>query len=271
MKSTEYSEKVLDHFRHPRNVGTLEGENIATGKVGNPVCGDIMQMFIDVEKDPSGKEIIQDIKFQTFGCGSAIATSSMITEMVKGKSIEDALKVTRKDVADELDGLPPIKMHCSNLASDALHAAIRNYQIAHGNPEKGDKKISEGMGEVKGLTEFEGKGLNYEVGDYSQYKDKRTIILYSGEKSVDLALTLTQYTNRVVLATQEETIETTPEKKKELQEKSVKTITHAVLVEVQGEGTLDKVLFHDLEDGDEFAMFVDKMLLLKDDTACKIT
>ena len=117
MKSTEYSEKVLDHFRHPRNVGTLEGENIATGKVGNPVCGDIMQMFIDVEKDPSGKEIIQDIKFQTFGCGSAIATSSMITEMVKGKSIEDALKVTRKDVADELDGLPPIKMHCSNLAS----------------------------------------------------------------------------------------------------------------------------------------------------------
>ena len=99
MKSTQYSEKVLDHFRNPRNVGTMEGEDVSWGEVGNPVCGDLMRMYIKVADDK-----IADIKFQTFGCGSAIATSSMITEMVKGKTLDEALKVTRQDVADELDG-----------------------------------------------------------------------------------------------------------------------------------------------------------------------
>ncbi len=117
-----YSKKVLDHFMNPRNVGTIEDAD-GYGKVGNPVCGDLMEMFIRVKDG-----IITDIKFKTFGCGSAIATSSMVTEMVKGMSIEEAMKVTRNDVADELDGLPPQKMHCSNLAADALHEAIRDYR-----------------------------------------------------------------------------------------------------------------------------------------------
>ncbi|MHA1744357.1 MAG: iron-sulfur cluster assembly scaffold protein, partial [Promethearchaeota archaeon] len=111
MKSTEYSEKVLDHFKNPRNVGKLAGANVAMGRVGNPVCGDIMEIYIKVEDN-----VIEDIRFQTFGCGSAIATSSMTTLMVKGMALDKALQVTRKDVAGNLDGLPPIKMHCSNLA-----------------------------------------------------------------------------------------------------------------------------------------------------------
>ncbi|MEM2907173.1 MAG: Fe-S cluster assembly scaffold protein NifU [Candidatus Odinarchaeota archaeon] len=119
--SKTYSKKVLDHFTNPRNVGVLENPD-GVGVVGNPVCGDLMEMQIKVKDD-----VITDIRFRTFGCGAAIATSSMITEMAKGMKIDEALKLTRKDVADELDGLPPIKMHCSNLAADALHAAIKDY------------------------------------------------------------------------------------------------------------------------------------------------
>ena len=117
-----YSKKVMDHFTNPRNVGVIENPD-GFGKVGNPVCGDLMEMYIKVEND-----IITDIKFKTFGCGSAIATSSMVTELAIGKTIDEALEITRKDVADELDGLPPQKMHCSNLAADALHAAIEDYK-----------------------------------------------------------------------------------------------------------------------------------------------
>ncbi len=117
----EYSEKVMEHFRNPRNVGEIKDAD-GTGRVGNPVCGDLMEIQIKVENN-----ILKDVKFKTFGCGSAIATSSMITEMAKGKTLEEALKITRSDVASELDGLPPIKMHCSNLAADALHAAIKDY------------------------------------------------------------------------------------------------------------------------------------------------
>jgi len=111
---------------NPRNVGVIENPD-GYGKVGNPVCGDLMEMYIRVEND-----IITDIKFKTFGCGSAIATSSMVTELAKGKHVEEALKITRDMVADELDGLPPIKMHCSNLAADALHAAIQDYKKKKG-------------------------------------------------------------------------------------------------------------------------------------------
>lgn len=117
-----YSEKVKDHFFHPRNVGEINNPD-GVGTVGNPTCGDVMTIFIKVKNG-----IIDDIKFKTFGCTAAIATSSVLTELVKGKKIEDALKITRDDVANELGGLPSIKMHCSNLAADALKEAIKDYK-----------------------------------------------------------------------------------------------------------------------------------------------
>jgi nitrogen fixation NifU-like protein len=117
-----YSDKVLEHFRNPRNVGELENPD-GIGVEGNPVCGDLMEIHIKVEDDR-----ITDIRFKTFGCGSAIATSSMVTELAKGKTLDEALKITRQTVADELDGLPKQKMHCSNLAADALHKAIEDYR-----------------------------------------------------------------------------------------------------------------------------------------------
>ncbi|MBN2335906.1 Fe-S cluster assembly scaffold protein NifU [Candidatus Bathyarchaeota archaeon] len=121
-----YSEKVLDHFKKPRNVGELEDAD-AEGTVGNPVCGDMMTMYIKVKDDR-----IDDVSFKTFGCGAAIATSSMTTELAKGKTLDEAMKISRQDVADALDGLPPVKMHCSNLAADALHEAIKNYREKKG-------------------------------------------------------------------------------------------------------------------------------------------
>ncbi len=116
-----YSEKVMEHFANPRNVGEIKDVD-GIGKVGNPVCGDLMWIYIKVKDNR-----LEDVKFKTFGCGAAIATSSMVTEMAKGKTLEEALKITRNDVAEALDGLPPIKMHCSNLAADGLHAAIKDY------------------------------------------------------------------------------------------------------------------------------------------------
>ena len=116
-----YSEKVMDHFRTPRNVGEIADAD-GVGTVGNPICGDLMTVYIKVKDN-----VVTEVKFKTFGCAAAIATSSMITELAKGKNLQDALKITRGDVADSLGGLPPIKMHCSNLAADALHAAIKNY------------------------------------------------------------------------------------------------------------------------------------------------
>lgn len=117
-----YSEKVLEHFRNPKNMGEIEDAD-GIGTVGNPICGDLMSIYIKVEGTR-----LKDVKFKTFGCAAAIATSSMITELAKGKTIVEALKITRDDVAEELDGLPPIKMHCSNLAADGLHAAIDDYK-----------------------------------------------------------------------------------------------------------------------------------------------
>ncbi|MCD4816745.1 MAG: Fe-S cluster assembly scaffold protein NifU [Methanosarcinales archaeon] len=116
-----YSEKVMDHFSNPRNVGEIEDAD-GVGEVGNPACGDMMTIYIKVN---DGK--LADVKFKTFGCGAAIATSSMITEMAMGMTIEEALAITRDSVADALDGLPPVKLHCSNLAADGLHAAIEDY------------------------------------------------------------------------------------------------------------------------------------------------
>ncbi len=124
--SDMYSKKVMDHFQNPRNVGEIKDAS-GVGEKGNPTCGDIMKMYIKVGKK-NGKEIIEDIKFQTFGCGAAVATSSMITEMVKGKTLEEAEKISNAQVAEALGGLPPIKMHCSNLAANALGDAIQNYK-----------------------------------------------------------------------------------------------------------------------------------------------
>jgi len=134
-----YSEKVLDHFRNPRNVGEIEDAD-GVGTVGNPVCGDMMSIYIKVKDDR-----IDDVKFKTFGCGAAIATTSMTTELAKGKTLDEAMEITRKgktldeameitrqDVADELGGLPPVKMHCSNLAADALHEAVKDYRKKKG-------------------------------------------------------------------------------------------------------------------------------------------
>lgn len=120
-----YSEKVMDHFSNPRNVGEVENPD-GSGTVGNPACGDIMKLTIKVEND-----VITDVKFKTFGCGAAIATSSMVTELVKGKKLDEAEGISNNSVAEALDGLPPVKMHCSNLAADALHAAIEDYKKKH--------------------------------------------------------------------------------------------------------------------------------------------
>jgi len=117
-----YSETVMDHFMNPRNVGEIEGAD-GIGEVGNPVCGDMMTFYIKVDDDR-----LSDVKFKTFGCGAAIAVSSMVSEMAKGKTIDEALEIGRKDVAEQLGGLPDNKMHCSNLGADALHKAIEDYQ-----------------------------------------------------------------------------------------------------------------------------------------------
>ena len=123
-----YSEKVMDHFMHPRNVGTIEGAD-GVGEVGNAKCGDIMKIYLKIEND-----IIEDVKFETFGCGSAIASSSMATEMIKGKSIHEAMQLTNKAVAEALDGLPAHKLHCSVLAEEAIKNALKDYYDRNGLP-----------------------------------------------------------------------------------------------------------------------------------------
>ena len=122
----EYSQKVMDHFMNPRNVGEIENAD-GVGIVGNPVCGDIMKMYLKIENN-----VIKDAKFKTFGCGAAVATSSMATELIIGKTLEEALDITNNTVAEALDGLPPVKMHCSNLAQQAVKAAIDDYKKRNG-------------------------------------------------------------------------------------------------------------------------------------------
>jgi len=152
MAQIGYNETVMDHFMNPRNVGVIENPD-GYGKVGNPVCGDLMEIFITVKDDR-----IDDIKFRTFGCGSAIAVSSMVTEMARGKTLDEAMKITRNDVAAELGGLPPQKMHCSNLGADALHAAIKNYWVKTGRitPEEAEAGAEAHEG-VEGEADHEGE------------------------------------------------------------------------------------------------------------------
>ena len=132
-----YSKTVMDHFRNPRNVGEIKGAD-GVGEVGNPLCGDMMSIYLKIEKDR-----IEDIKFKTFGCGAAIAVSSMLTEMAKGKSIEEAKKISNKDVAEALEGLPKNKLHCSNLGADALHMAIKDYEKRKSGKAQAEPKRKE--------------------------------------------------------------------------------------------------------------------------------
>lgn len=121
-----YSEKVMDHFNHPRNMGEIEDAS-GVGTVGNAKCGDIMRIYLDIDEE----QVIRDCKFKTFGCGAAVATSSMATELIKGKTIQEAMEVTNKAVMEALDGLPPVKVHCSLLAEEAIHAALWDYTEKH--------------------------------------------------------------------------------------------------------------------------------------------
>lgn len=144
-----YTEKVMDHFQNPRNMGEIENAS-GVGTVGNAKCGDIMRMFLDI--DDSG--VIKDVKFKTFGCGAAVATSSMATELVKGKTIQEALTITNKAVMEALDGLPPVKVHCSLLAEEAIHAALWDYAEKHGITIEGLTKPKSDIGEEEEDEEY---------------------------------------------------------------------------------------------------------------------
>ena len=144
-----YTEKVMDHFEHPRNVGEIENAS-GMGTVGNAKCGDIMRIYLDIDENG----IINDVKFKTFGCGAAVATSSMATEMVKGKSIQEAMEVTNKAVCEALDGLPPVKVHCSLLAEEAIHAALWDYAQKTGIEIQGLKKPKSDIGEEEVEEEY---------------------------------------------------------------------------------------------------------------------
>lgn len=142
----QYSDKVMDHFTNPRNVGEIENAS-GCGTVGNAVCGDIMRIYLDIDDDG----IIRDAKFKTFGCGAAIATSSMATELVRGKNIQEALEVTNKAVMEALDGLPPVKVHCSLLAEEAIHAALWDYAEKNNITIKGLEKPVSDISEHEGV------------------------------------------------------------------------------------------------------------------------
>jgi FeS cluster assembly scaffold protein NifU len=263
MKSTQYSEKVLDHFKNPRNVGVIENPD-GYGKVGNPVCGDLMEMFLKIDKDEEGNEIIKDIKFRTFGCGSAVATSSMTTEMAKGMKVDDAYKITRSDVADELEGLPPIKMHCSNLAADALKAAIDNYRL--GTSSEVEVASSCSVPEIKvilGIEDFIGKGVYREVNDLFKFKDKRILILDTGDKSLELALELTKFTGRVIVLTSAKTTPGSEEIKKKLKKSDVKILYESELIEVKGTDEVEKAVIHDFDEDEKYELFIDSVIYLE--------
>jgi nitrogen fixation NifU-like protein len=268
MKSTQYSEKTLEHFRDPRNVGTLEGPNVAVGRVGNPVCGDMMDIYIAVTPD----DRIEDIKFQTFGCGSAVATSSMVTELVKGMKLDDALKVSRGDVADALDGLPPIKMHCSNLAADALHEAIKNWRAGI-KPEDATKTAVDTAChprpaavvevEIANLDEYEGKGAYKEITDLAELADQRIVVLDTGDTSAQKAIDLTDHTGRVVLMTTGKEPSVSSAMRSALRLSDVKILAEAQPLELRGEGELERILVHDLNEDEEYELTADAFVVLK--------
>ncbi len=144
-----YTEKVMDHFQHPRNVGEIENPS-GMGTVGNAKCGDIMRIYLDIDDN----QVIRDVKFKTFGCGAAVATSSMATEMVKGKTVQEAMAGTNKAVCEALDGLPPVKVHCSLLAEEAIHAALWDYAQKNGITIEGLKQPKSDIGEEEIEEEY---------------------------------------------------------------------------------------------------------------------
>jgi nitrogen fixation NifU-like protein len=272
MKSTTYSEKTLDHFRNPRNVGVLEGDDVAIGRVGNPVCGDLMEMYIRVRDDR-----IQDITFQTFGCGSAVATSSMTTELVKGMTLDEALQVTRGDVADALDGLPPIKMHCSNLAADALHDAIKNWRAgirlepldpgavpakACGTPASAETSAPPAPRIIGGADEYAGKGFYTEKPDPAQLEGRRVLVVDSGADSLAYALDAAAHTARVVFVTAGAQLPGDAELRSRAKRSDLKVLLQTELLELGGEGVLEKVRVHDLDEDEEYELFVDAVVVL---------
>lgn len=262
MSVHKYTDKVMDHFRNPRNVGSIENPD-GYGKVGNPVCGDLMEIFLKIGKNDKGEDIIDDIKFRTFGCGSAVSTSSMVTEMAKGMTLDKAYNITRSDVAEELDGLPPIKMHCSNLAADALKAAINNYREGT-KPEV--EVVTSCQLEVRvilGVDEFKGKGVYTEVPDLEELREKRTLIVDTGDDSLELALKLTEYTGRVIVVTSAKEIPGTVEIVKKLKQSDVKILQQSEINEIKGElDEVEKVVIHDFDEDENYELFVDAVIIL---------
>jgi nitrogen fixation NifU-like protein len=262
MSVHKYTDKVMDHFRNPRNVGSIENPD-GYGKVGNPVCGDLMEIFIKVGKNDKDEEIIDDIKFRTFGCGSAVSTSSMVTEMAKGMKLDDAYNITRSDVAEELDGLPPIKMHCSNLAADALKAAINNYREGTKPEVEVVTSCQLDVRVILGVDEFKGKGVYTEVPELEEFKEKRTLIVDSGDESLELALKLTEYTGRVIVVTSAKEIPGTVEIAKKLKQSDVKILQESEVIEVKGElDEVEKVVIHDFDEDENYELFVDAVIIL---------
>lgn len=268
MKSTQYTEKTLDHFRNPRNVGTLEGPNVAVGRVGNPVCGDMMDIYIRVTDD----DRIEDIKFQTFGCGSAVATSSMITELVKGMPLDDALKVSRGDVADALEGLPPIKMHCSNLAADALHEAIKNWRaqvsVADATQTRVDKSCRPRPAEVvkveiANLDDYKGRGVYVKLDELAELADQRVVVLDTGDRAAQLAIDLTEHTGRVVLMTTGKEPSVSSALRSALRLSDVKLLAEAQPLELKGEGELERIRVHDLNEDEEYELTADALVVVE--------
>lgn len=148
---TEYSEKVMDHFKNPRNVGEIENAS-GVGTVGNAKCGDIMRIYLDIDEN----QVVKEAKFKTFGCGAAVATSSMATELIKGKTVQQALEITNKAVMEALDGLPPVKVHCSLLAEEAIHAALWDYAEKNHLVIEGLKPPVKDIDETEGYYQTEG-------------------------------------------------------------------------------------------------------------------
>ncbi len=262
MSVHKYTDKVMDHFRNPRNVGSIENPD-GYGKVGNPVCGDLMEIFLKIGKNDKGEDIIDDIKFRTFGCGSAVSTSSMVTEMAKGMTLDDAYKITRSDVAEELDGLPPIKMHCSNLAADALKAAINNYREGTKPEVEIVTSCQLDVRVILGVDEFKGKGVYTEVPNLEELREKRTLIVDTGDDSLELALKLTEYTGRVIVITSAKEIPGTVEIAKKLKQSDVKIVHLSDLSEIKGElGEVEKVIIHDFDEDENYELFVDVVVIL---------
>ena len=259
-----YSEKVMEHFKNPKNVGEIPDAD-GVGEVGNPTCGDLMTMYIKVKDD-----IIVDIKFKTFGCAAAIATSSMTTELAKGKTLDEAVRITRGDVASALNGLPPVKMHCSNLAADALHDAIKNWRSGKRlEPLSAEQIASAGAGcgvrevtVIEGLEDYAGKGVYTSVDDVAQLAGKRVLVEDKGVASAKLALALTEVTPRVVFLTELDALGLPEDLATEVKRSDVKVLFQSRLLAVRGEGEVEKVLIHDLDEDNEYELFVDAVVVL---------